>query len=120
MMQMQLMAPAFLRHPTVAILILCLLQAAGVLALPASTPTSTPAIPEWPRLLEAVRLIVSRWLNGTTAIIAIGVIVGLAAASFAVLGFDWKDYDQLEGPSERLINDEGGHGCQESTKHTGV
>lgn len=105
------------RHP-LAVLTLCLLQAAGVLALPASTPTSTPTIPEWPRLLEAARLVVSRWLNGTTAIVVMGVIVGLAAASFAVFGFDLKDYEQT--PSERLIRDEGDHGCQETTKHTGV
>lgn len=115
---MQLVATTCLsRHP-VAVVVLCLLQAAGGLALPTSTPTSTTISPEWPRLLEAVRLVVSRWLNETTAIIAVGAIVGLAAASFAVFGFDWKDYDY--GPQDQLIVDEGELGCPESTKHTGV
>lgn len=118
MFEMQLMASTCHSRRSVAVLVLCLLQAAGVLALPVSTPTSTPTIPEWPRLLEAARLVVSRWLNGTTAIIAMGVIVGLAAASFAAFGFDWKDYD--EGPSERLVTDQGDRGYQEVAKHTGV
>lgn len=60
----------------------------------------------------------SRWLDETTTIIAIGVIVGLAAASFAVFGFDWKDYD--DGPSERLVIDEGEQGRQDSTKYIGT
>lgn len=101
-----------------AVSILCLLQAAGALALPTSTPTSTPTSPQWGRLLEAARLVVSRWLNETTAIIAIGAIVGLAAASVAVFGFDWKDYD--DGPSERLVLGEGEGGCRDSTKYTGT
>lgn len=115
---MQLIANTYLsRHP-VAVLVLCLLQAAGGLALPTSTPTSTTISPEWARLLEAARFVVSRWLNETTAIIAIGAIVGLAAASFAVFGFDWKDYN--DSPSDRFVIDEGELECQESTKHTGL
>lgn len=102
----------------IAFFVLCLLQAAGGLALPTSTPTSTTISQEWSRLLEAARFVVSRWLNETTAIIAIGAIMGLAAASFAVFGLDWKDYNH--GPSDRLVIDEGELGCQESTKHTGV
>lgn len=114
---MQLIAnPCLSRHP-VAVFVLCLLQAAGGLALPTTTPTPTPTTPPWSRLLEAARFVVSRWLNETTAIIAIGAIVGLAAASFAVFGFDWNDYNH--GPSDRLVIDEGELGCQESTKHTG-
>lgn len=101
-----------------AVSILCLLQAAGALALPTSTPTSTTTSPQWGRLLEAARLVVSRWLNETNAIIAIGVIVGLAATSVAVFGFDWKDYD--DGPSEQLVLGEGGRGCQDSIKYTGT
>lgn len=50
--------------------------------------------------------------------IAIGAIVGLAAASFAVFGFEWKDYGH--GPPERLVIDEGESGVLESTKPTMV
>lgn len=115
---MQLIATTCLSCHAVAVFVLCLLQAAGGMALPTTTPTPTPTTPQWSRLLEAARLVVSRWLNETTAIIAIGAIVGLAAASFAVFGFDWKDYN--DGPSDRrLVIDEGELGCQESTKHTG-
>lgn len=105
------------RH-LLAVLTLCLLQAAGGFALPTSTPTSTTPSPQWSHLLEAMRLFVSRWLNETTAIIAMGAIVGLGAASFAVFGFDWKDYEQ--GPSEELIIDGGERGCHRSTKYTGI
>ncbi|KAG6354153.1 hypothetical protein INS49_004757 [Diaporthe citri] len=115
---MQLIATTCLsRHP-VAVFVLCLLQAATGLTLPTSTPNSTTTSPEWSHLLEVARLVVSRWLNETTAIIAIGAIVGLAAASFAVFGLDWKDYNH--GPPDRLVIDERELGCQESMKHTGV
>lgn len=97
---------------------LCFFQAVSGLALPTSTTTSTPTSSQWTRVLEAARFIVSRWLNETTAIIAIGAIVGLAAASFAVFGFEWKDYGH--GPPERLANDEGESGVLESTKPTMV
>lgn len=56
-------------------------------------------------------------VNETTAIIAIGAIIGLAAASFAVIGFDWRDYDQA--PSDRLIIEED-QGSQVSAKHAEV
>ena len=108
------MPPTCSSRHLMAVFVLCLLQAAGGLAMPTSTPTST----QWPGLLETARFVVSRWLNETTAIIAIGAIVGLAAASFAVLGLDWKDYD--ESPSEPLIVDELEHKCQEPTTCTGV
>lgn len=105
------------RHLMV-VFVLCLLQAAGGLAMPTSTPASMSTSTQWPSLLETARFVVSRWLNETTAIIAIGAIVGLAAASFALRGFDWKDYD--EGPSERLMTNEVGQKCEESTKYTEV
>lgn len=107
-----------LSRQLVASFIICALQAAGGLAMPTSTTPSTPASSQWPSLLEIARLFVSRWLNDTTAIVAIGAIVGLAAASFAVFGFDWKDYDQ--DPSERLIIEEGHMFGQDIAKHADV
>lgn len=102
----------------VAVFVLCALHATGGLAMPMSTTTSTSTPPQWPGLLETARLFVSRWLNETTAIIAIGAIVGLAAASFAVFGFDWKDY---QDPPERLILEElEDHRCHIPAKHIGV
>lgn len=105
------------RHLVVAFT-LCFLQAVSGLALPTSTTTSTPTSTQWTRVLEAARFIVSRWLNETTAIIAIGAIVGLAAASFAVFGFDWKDYGHR--PPQRLVIDEGESGVLDLTKPTMV
>jgi hypothetical protein len=92
-------------HRVAAVLVLCALQAAGGIAMPTSmspSTTSTTASSQWPSLLETARLFVSRWLNETAAIVAIGVGVGLAAASFAVLGLDWKDYNDRDH-SDRLI-----------------
>ncbi|KAH8748475.1 hypothetical protein F5883DRAFT_239938 [Diaporthe sp. PMI_573] len=114
---MHIMAYTCLSRQLVAVFILCALQAAGGLAMPTSTTTSTPASPQWPSLLETARLFVSRWLNETTAIIAIGVIVGLAAASFAVFGLEWKDYDQ--DSLERFTIEEE-RVCQDTSKHAGV
>lgn len=105
------------RHLVVAFT-LCFLQAVSGLTLPTSTTTSTPMSPQWTRVLEAARFIASRWLDETTAIIAIGAIVGLAAASCAVFGFDWKDY--AHRPSERLVIEEGESGVWELTKPTMV
>lgn len=115
---MQHMAPTWSRHHLVVASILCFVQAVSGLALPTSTTTSTPTSSHWTRVLEVARFIVSRWLNETTAIIAIGAIVGLAAASFAVFGFDWRDYGH--SPLERLEFDEGGSGVAEPTKSTTV
>ncbi|KAJ0120447.1 hypothetical protein J7T55_015174 [Diaporthe amygdali] len=97
-----------------AVLLLVFLQSASGLALPTSTQPSS----QWPSLIETVRFLVSRWLNETTAIIVIGVIVGLSAASFAVYGFDWKDYEGA--PPDRLVDDGEQHGCQRPTKPTDV
>lgn len=97
-----------------AVVLLLFLQTASGAVLPASTLASSP----WPSLLEMARLLVSRWLNETTAIIAIGVIVGLAAASFAVYGLDWKDYHQ--GPHDRLMDDGRDGNCQRPPKYTDV
>ncbi|POS77326.1 hypothetical protein DHEL01_v204287 [Diaporthe helianthi] len=105
MYEMQLLECNFLNRHLVAVFILCAFQIANGLAMPTSTNTSsTTTSPKWPSILEWARLVVSLWLNETTAIIAAGVIIGLAAASFAVFGFDWGDYDQA--PSDRLIIEE--------------
>lgn len=92
-------------------------QVAAGLAMPTSAITPAIIPPQWPGVLETARFFVSIWLNETTAIIAAGAIIGLAAASFAVSGFDWRDYDQ--GPSDRLITKED-PGFKVSAKHADV
>ncbi|KAI3392013.1 hypothetical protein diail_6340 [Diaporthe ilicicola] len=112
---MQLRSSTCSNRPLVAVVLLFFLETAGGLPLSASTPAASSS--RWPNLLETARLLVSRWLNETTAIIAAGVIVGLAAASFALYGFDWKDYDQ--SPTDRLV-DGGELDCGRSTKGNDV
>lgn len=101
-------------RPLVAAFVVCAFHVTGAFSMPTSMTTSTATPSQWHSVLETTRLFVSLRLNETTAIIAVGVIIGLAAASFAVFGFDWRDYDQ--GPSHRLIIEED-QGVQVSAKH---
>ncbi|KAG8156763.1 hypothetical protein KVR01_013368 [Diaporthe batatas] len=116
---MEPMERVFLSCHRIAVVLLAL-QVAGVLAMPTSMPTSTTTPPQWSSIVETTRLFVSLRITGdaTTAIIAAGAIIGLAAASFAVFGLDWRDYYD-QGPLDRPIIEEY-EGFQVSDKHFDV